>query len=151
MPESTDAGMSTRPRATRSSQSRFLYSGTLARKHSPEVLVDLARAAPDADVIVVSEGVGANWLEYQARHEEITNLTVLPFPSDNAAARMITERAGAGVAVEPGDSAALVLAAKGSLADPDRRREMGAAGRRFAEATFSSDQVARQLIGIVNR
>lgn len=177
---------------------RLLYSGTLGRKHSPEMLIDLARAAPDADVIVVSEGVGADWLRDRADQERIPNLTVLPFqpfasvpdvlatgdvllvlltadaashsvpskvlsylcagrpivasiPADNAAARMIAERAGAGVTVDPGDSAALVLAAKGLLADPEQRNELGAAGRRFAEATFSSDHVARQLLDIVRR
>lgn len=31
-------------------------------------------------MIVVSEGVAANWLREQAAQEEITNLTVLPFP-----------------------------------------------------------------------
>ena len=166
--------------------------------NTPEALIDLARAVPDADVIVVSQGVGADWLREQADHERVTNLTVLPFqpfesipdvlatgdvlialltadaashsvpskvlsylcagrpivasiPADNAAARMITERADAGVAVDPGDSVALVLAAKRLLAEPDRRKEMGAAARRFAETTFSADRVARQLIDIVNR
>jgi glycosyltransferase involved in cell wall biosynthesis len=179
-------------------RSRLLYSGTLARKHSPEVLIELARATPDADVIVVSQGVGADWLRKAALEAEIPNLTVLPFqpfpavpdvlasgdvlialltsdaashsvpskvlsylcagrpiiasiPADNAAARMITERSGAGIVVEPGDGDALVRAAVSLLGDPERRRTMGAAGRAFAESTFSSERVAEQVTEISNR
>ena len=174
---------------------RFVYSGTLARKHTPEVLVELAAAAPEADVVVVSEGVGADWLSHERDERELTNLRVLPFqpfeslpnvlasadilvalltqgaaghsvpskvlsylcadrpilasiPADNAAARMVSERAGAGIIVEPGDTDAFVAAAKSLLADPERRRALGAAGRRFAEATFSSDRVAEQIAAL---
>ena len=176
---------------------RLLYSGTLARKHNPDALAAVAAASPDADVIVISEGVGADWLTRHAQDRGLRNLRVLPFqpfgalpevlasgdvllamltndaashsvpskilsylcagraivasiPEDNAAARMIN-RAGAGLIVEPGDNDAFVVAAQKLLADNEPRERMGAAGRAFAEATFSSDRVAQQLHDIVTR
>lgn len=62
----------------------FLYSGTLGIKHRPESLVDLSRRldaeAPDARVVVVSEGVGADWLRQQAEDDpSLSNLLLLPF------------------------------------------------------------------------
>jgi colanic acid biosynthesis glycosyl transferase WcaI len=53
----------------------FLYSGTLGMKHDPTLLRDLARALPDARVVVISEGPGAEWLAGLA----LANLRVLPF------------------------------------------------------------------------
>jgi colanic acid biosynthesis glycosyl transferase WcaI len=57
----------------------FLYSGTLGLKHNPELLADLARAVKGrANVVVVSQGVGASYLE-RAKHEHtIDNLVLLP-------------------------------------------------------------------------
>jgi putative colanic acid biosynthesis glycosyltransferase WcaI len=58
----------------------FLYSGTLGLKHRPELLHALARQhVDDADVVVVSEGMGAARLrQLQARHA-LPNLRLLPF------------------------------------------------------------------------
>lgn len=53
----------------------FLYSGTLGMKHDPSLLRDLAQALPEAHVLVISEGPGADWLAGQA----LANLAVLPF------------------------------------------------------------------------
>lgn len=60
----------------------LLYSGTLARKHRPDLLVDLARAvSPEgATVVVVSEGEGADSLtEAKCRATDLGNLVVLPY------------------------------------------------------------------------
>lgn len=60
----------------------FVYSGTLALKHSPEILVELARSIADeplARVVVVSEGPGADWVAREAKHLGLTNVRVLPF------------------------------------------------------------------------
>ncbi|MEO6578211.1 MAG: glycosyltransferase family 4 protein [Candidatus Limnocylindria bacterium] len=40
----------------------LLYAGTLGRKHDPHVLVALASRLPDAQVVVVADGVGADQL-----------------------------------------------------------------------------------------
>lgn len=60
----------------------FLYAGTLGLKHDPELLVRLALALRDehgAQVVVVSEGVGAEHCRRRAAEEQLINLLVLPF------------------------------------------------------------------------
>lgn len=55
----------------------FLYSGTIGMKHNPAMLVSLADAfaeRPDVEVVVMSEGLGAEWLRQNPR----PNLRVLP-------------------------------------------------------------------------
>ncbi|HEY6608267.1 MAG TPA: glycosyltransferase family 4 protein [Candidatus Limnocylindria bacterium] len=53
-----------------------LYAGTLGRKHDPGLLLALADAVPDARVVVVAEGAGADRLRELGRGR--TNLVVLP-------------------------------------------------------------------------
>ncbi|MCC5959461.1 MAG: glycosyltransferase family 4 protein [Rhodobacteraceae bacterium] len=56
---------------------RVVYSGTLANKHNPDFLAQLAqKAGADLDVIVVGFGVGAERLA--KRRAELPNLKVLP-------------------------------------------------------------------------
>lgn len=60
----------------------FLYSGTLARKHNPALLVDLARTlrAVGGQVIVVSEGEGSDWLRAErSTAGDLDNLRILPY------------------------------------------------------------------------
>ncbi len=57
----------------------FLYAGTLGIKHNPELLLQLAMHHPDARVIVISEGRGADWLTRRIRERSIDNLELLPF------------------------------------------------------------------------
>ena len=56
-----------------------VYSGTLGKKHDPAQLRDLAVGVPadSLKVVVVSEGLGADWLCENASH--VTNLKVVPF------------------------------------------------------------------------
>jgi len=57
----------------------FLYSGTLGFKHDPSLLLELARWAGrnEACVVVVSEGVGADWLTEHGGDEPA--LRLLPY------------------------------------------------------------------------
>jgi colanic acid biosynthesis glycosyl transferase WcaI len=60
----------------------LLYSGTLGVKHNPELLLRLARhfrAESDVRVVVVSEGIGADYLVQAAAGEGLSNLVVLGF------------------------------------------------------------------------
>lgn len=60
----------------------FLYSGTLGLKHNPDLLLQLARRFRDRTevrVVVVSEGLGADWL--RDRQSEAANLLLLPYQS----------------------------------------------------------------------
>ena len=59
-----------------------LYSGTLGLKHDPEAIVQLARhfaEEGDVEVVVVSEGLGADWLRRQREERGLLNLRLLPF------------------------------------------------------------------------
>lgn len=60
----------------------FIYTGTLAMKHNPDLLLQLAIAFKDvADVrlVVISEGPGADWLAAERAKHGLNNLRVLPF------------------------------------------------------------------------
>lgn len=60
----------------------FLYSGTLAMKHNPQLLLELAKAFRDdksVQVVVVSEGPGADWLSRAKLEHQLPNLRLLPF------------------------------------------------------------------------
>jgi glycosyltransferase involved in cell wall biosynthesis len=60
----------------------FLYSGTIGLKHNPELLLKLAlvhRDHPLIAVVVISEGVKADWLREQKARLRLGNLLVLPF------------------------------------------------------------------------
>jgi colanic acid biosynthesis glycosyl transferase WcaI len=60
----------------------LLYSGTLGAKHNPELLVHLARqfrVQPDVQIVVISEGVGADLLAEAVAREGLTNLLLLGF------------------------------------------------------------------------
>ena len=60
----------------------ILYSGTLGLKHDPAVILDLARdlsEQKDVEIVVVSEGQGADWLRRRRDDEGLSHLRVLPF------------------------------------------------------------------------
>jgi len=60
----------------------FLYSGTIGMKHNPELLVRLAlayRDRPDVAIVVVSEGVRAEWLKQFKATLGLEGLRILPF------------------------------------------------------------------------
>jgi glycosyltransferase involved in cell wall biosynthesis len=57
----------------------------------------------------------------------------------------IVRRTGAGVAVAPGNPAALRQTLEGLAADPESRRRMGRAGRRAAEEEFDRRAIARRF------
>jgi colanic acid biosynthesis glycosyl transferase WcaI len=58
----------------------FLYSGTLGLKHRPELLFELAaQHVDDADVVVISQGLGASRLSEMLAERPLPNLRLLPF------------------------------------------------------------------------
>jgi colanic acid biosynthesis glycosyl transferase WcaI len=60
----------------------LMYSGTLGMKHDPSLLADLAVAFADdpaVAVVVISSGVGADWLKAQALARGLSNVHILPF------------------------------------------------------------------------
>lgn len=60
----------------------FVYSGTLGLKHNPALLSGLAERLKDRDdcrVVVVSEGMGADFLAREKALKGLDNLVLLPF------------------------------------------------------------------------
>ena len=60
----------------------FLYAGTLGMKHNPDVLLQLALAMQDevnTKVVVISQGMGADWLKEQKKSYAVDNLCILPY------------------------------------------------------------------------
>jgi colanic acid biosynthesis glycosyl transferase WcaI len=60
----------------------FLYSGTLGMKHNPNILLALAlhfRNRPEVAVVIVSEGLGADWLKAKKRDLDLINLHVYDY------------------------------------------------------------------------
>jgi glycosyltransferase involved in cell wall biosynthesis len=57
----------------------YLYTGTLGLKHRPELLYRLAQQRRDAEVVVVSEGMGEARLRELLREHPLPNLRLLPF------------------------------------------------------------------------
>lgn len=60
----------------------FLYSGTIGMKHNPALLLELARQyrhQPEVRVVVISEGIGAEWLKRQAASAQLHNLLIFPY------------------------------------------------------------------------
>jgi glycosyltransferase involved in cell wall biosynthesis len=60
----------------------FLYAGNLGMKHNPHLLLQLARRyrdRPDVVVVVVSEGLGADWLAAQKEIHHVDNLWIRGF------------------------------------------------------------------------
>ena len=60
----------------------LMYTGTMGMKHNPDALLRLAlrlRDRPDACVVVVSQGLGADWLRQRKAELGLDNLLVLPF------------------------------------------------------------------------
>ncbi|HEV7719120.1 MAG TPA: glycosyltransferase family 4 protein [Arsenicitalea sp.] len=59
---------------------RIVYTGTLARKHNPDMVLALARAL-DVDVWLFSEGSSPGYVAAQAKAEGLQNLFVRPWLS----------------------------------------------------------------------
>jgi colanic acid biosynthesis glycosyl transferase WcaI len=61
---------------------RFIYAGTLAMKHNPALLLELARMLDrnsSGELLVVSEGAGVEWLAERAAHEGLRSLRCMGF------------------------------------------------------------------------
>lgn len=60
----------------------FLYAGTLGLKHNPNLLLQLAlhfQGESNVRVVVISEGLGADWLKEKKQVLELSNLKLLDF------------------------------------------------------------------------
>jgi colanic acid biosynthesis glycosyl transferase WcaI len=118
-----------------------LYTGTLGLKHNPAILLDLARAgaARSLQVVVVSEGKAATWLEQTAKAEGITNLAVLPFQP----MKLYPELLGAGDIV-----LAILGAEAAAFSVPSKILSYLAAGKPVVAAIAHDNDAARTIEAI---
>ncbi len=70
-------------------------------------------------------------------------------PADNPAARIIAERAAAGIVVEPDDDEGFCVAAEKMLSEPEVWARAGDSGREYAERHFARDLVADRFESVV--
>ena len=63
-------------------------------------------------------------------------------PTENAAARLIGDRASAGIVVDADDTGAFLAGARELVENGELRSRLGIAGRRYAEATFDRRHIA---------
>lgn len=60
----------------------FLYTGTIGMKHNPAMILELAKrfsGDPEVRVVVVSEGIGADWLRRESAAAGVRNLVLMPY------------------------------------------------------------------------
>jgi colanic acid biosynthesis glycosyl transferase WcaI len=60
----------------------ILYSGTLGLKHNPAIFEHLCRHfadQPDVRIVVITEGIGADWLRERKSAARLDNLVLLPY------------------------------------------------------------------------
>jgi colanic acid biosynthesis glycosyl transferase WcaI len=122
----------------------YLYAGTLGLKHDPDLLFDLAQAEPTAEVVVVSEGLGADRLLARLAETPRENLRVLPFQPWEALPDVL---AAADVLV------VLLEAEAGAFSVPSKILTSLCAGRpilaSMPEANLGARTIARAEAGIV--
>jgi colanic acid biosynthesis glycosyl transferase WcaI len=170
---------------------RVLYAGLVGHAQQLEVLLEVARRAPELDVTIVGDGPDRRRLEAQAeglpnvvftgyvspfqlvshyhssdvlfaqlQRSELHRVTAAPsklqeymaagrfvvYAGEGAAAELV-ERAGAGIAVPPGDVAAIIDALV--TPTPEERRAYGDSARAFAERAPTRVDEMRQLARVV--
>jgi len=70
----------------------FLYTGTLGMKHNPQLLLELARhfeCDEAVRVVVISEGIGAEWLRGKKKEHGLSNLLLLPYQPFESLAQVL--------------------------------------------------------------
>ncbi|HEX3220095.1 MAG TPA: glycosyltransferase family 4 protein [Candidatus Limnocylindria bacterium] len=111
----------------------LLYAGTLGLKHDPSLLMALADALPEATVVVVSEGLGADWLR---RTRSRPNLMLIPFQQANT---MVEVLATADILV------ALLEPDAGAFSVPSKVYAYMVAGRPILASIPSRNLAARTI------
>ncbi len=67
----------------------LLYAGTLSMKHNPETLLHLAQQIGEkTQVVVVSQGAGADWLKKAIIEHSLSNLIILPYQDSDQLSAM---------------------------------------------------------------
>jgi glycosyltransferase involved in cell wall biosynthesis len=114
----------------------MLYAGTLGLKHDPSLLSDLAQTNPNALMIVVSEGMGRQWLEATKRSQNLDNLILMDYQPQSQVAAMVT---AADLTI------ALLEPEAGGMSVPSKVLTYLAAGRPILSAIPPSNLAAKTI------
>ncbi|MBI3445410.1 MAG: glycosyltransferase family 4 protein [Magnetospirillum sp.] len=115
----------------------LLYSGTLGLKHNPALLAALAKAIPEADVVVVSQGLGRQWLETLRGEGGLGNLFLLDYQDYEDVPAMMSAASVLLVVLE---------AYAGAMSVPSKVLTCLNAGRPVAAAIPASNLAARVVL-----
>ncbi|MEM8679882.1 MAG: glycosyltransferase family 4 protein [Planctomycetota bacterium] len=118
---------------------RFLYSGTLAMKHNPNLLLELARRLQDTgagELIVISEGPGVEWLRDKTSADGCAALQLLPYQPFERLAEVLASADVLVSVLEPDASAYCV---------PSKILSYMCAGRAQLAAMPASNQATRLI------
>jgi len=116
----------------------FMYTGSLALKHNPGLLLELAQGVQGcaARVVVVSEGPGADWLRAPAGSRDLPNLHVLNYQPYGSLAQVLAS----------GDVLTAVLEAEaGVFSAPSKVLSYLCAGRPLLLAAPPENQAAQTV------
>lgn len=134
-----DVAQRWRPRAEAGGYARrLIFTGVVSGAEKEDIL-------QRADLFSLpsrGEGLSMAMLEAMAHGTPVMLSPECHFPD--------AERAGAGIIVER-DPAAMAAALEALLADPERLRAMGEAGRAWMQRDYSWDVVARRLLDVYDR
>ncbi|KRA45696.1 glycosyltransferase family 4 protein [Devosia sp. Root635] len=131
-------------RHMRADRTRIVYSGTMARKHNPDMLLHLARNL-DVDVHLFSEGVNADYVRRSAAEQGLDNVFVQGWvPVDDLPGML----AGADILY------AVIEREAGAFSVPSKVLSYLAAGRPILASipaeNLSSRKIARAEAGLVS-
>ena len=110
----------------------------------PEVL-----ASADVHVVPLRAGLGASSVPSKTYSALAAGRPVIASIDGDTEVARVGLGAGAGLAVPPDDAGALIGAVEALADDPDGRARLGAAGRRWAEAWRSPEQIAATYADLV--
>ena len=117
----------------------ILYSGTLGLKHNPALLADVARHFRNRDdvaIVVITQGLGADYLRREISAHDLSNLKLLPWqPHDRFAEAL----ASAAVLT------ALIEADAGQFSVPSKILSFLCAGRPIVAALPAENLAARTI------
>ncbi len=117
----------------------------------PHAQLPLVIASGDILVVLLEPDAGV----YSVPSKTLTYLCAArailgSMPTANLASRLIVKHQ-AGLVADPSDPAGFLNAAAELLADSDRRKQMGAAGRAYAESHFNIDKIADRFEALLNK
>lgn len=125
-------------------RARIVYSGTLARKHNPDLLLNLARGL-QADIYLFSQGPSADYVREKARTDGLKNVFVRPWVAVEDLPSML---AGADVLL------AVIEADAGMFSVPSKVLSYMAAGRAILASippeNLSAQNILREDAGLIS-